>query len=135
MKDYEFEKKKLFIKIDIEGAEYEVMPDILRYAQNITGIAIEVHFSESHEQVKQVYDLLDDLKKDFVLVHVNGNNCASNIFTASNCEGNIPRVIELSYINKNLISDYRLAENQEHPSELDTADCVGDRLRFKIIAE
>ncbi|ORY63647.1 hypothetical protein LY90DRAFT_505308 [Neocallimastix californiae] len=35
--------KKILIKMDIEGAEYEVIDCILKYSKDITGIVIEIH--------------------------------------------------------------------------------------------
>lgn len=117
--------KKLFIKMDIEGAEYEVLPDILEYADNITGITFEIHFMQDHEIAKAT-SLLESLNKDFILVHKHGNNCCKSYFTNLACKGYIPRVLELSYINKNLIDHYEISSNQSAPTCLDMPNNPND---------
>lgn len=111
--------KKLFIKMDIEGAEYNAFSDIIKNKNNITGIALEIHFYDL-ENTKRALHLLRQLDKDFVLLHVHGNNSAiSSGFTTSKTIGVVPSVIELSYINKLLVKDFRISENQSHPLEID----------------
>lgn len=117
--------KKLFIKIDIEGNEYSVINDILKYSSNITGIAMELHFDNNLYQFKLAKDLINLIKKDFVLLHIHGNATARNVFTASNVQGKIPRVIELTYINKNLVTEYNISKDQKHPTILDMPSCQG----------
>ena len=118
LKNLDLEGQKLFIKMDIEGAEYNALPEILKYAQNITGMAVELHFSDGVGQVKKAVNLLSALERDFILVHIHGNNNAPK-FTTVNSEGEIPRLIELSYINKSLISNYQISADQSHPSIID----------------
>jgi len=107
--------KKILIKMDIEGAEYVVIDDILKNSNNITGIIIEIH-NRNGKNNKKVIKLLSSLENSFVLVHVHGNNsccgCKTNGFP-------IPCVIELTYINKNLISSYHISNNQKHPLPID----------------
>lgn len=107
--------KKIFVKVDIEGNEYEVFDDILKHTSNITGIAMELHFYENLQQFKAAKDLMIKLQKDFILLYVNGNAAAPKLFSASNVEGMIPRAIELIYINKNLVDKYQISEDQKHP--------------------
>ncbi len=108
----------LFIKMDIEGSEYETMPDLLRHAGDITGIVLEIHFGED-AQIPKALSLLRQLDRDFLLIHVHGNNCMSSCIETSNCIGYIPRVLELTYIHKNLVDHYELSLNQSHPTPLD----------------
>lgn len=110
--------KKIFIKMDIEGAEFEALPEILKDAKDITGITMELHFTQRKDRVSKVLTLLSMLDKEFFLVHVHGNNCCKT-FTTKNTSGAIPRVMELSYINKNLVSRADIAIDQTHPTELD----------------
>lgn len=113
--------KKLFVKMDIEGNEYGVLPDILQHASQITGLALEIHFCEN-TQIPQALNLLKMLEKDFLLVHVHGNNCCLDFFETSNALGHITRVLELSYINRQLICEYQASPDQTHPTPLDMAN-------------
>ncbi len=110
--------KKIFIKMDIEGNEYEAMPDILERAHQVTGIVLEIHFMEPG-QISQALHLMQNLDREFLLVHVHANNYCKFCFTASNAAGNISRVLELSYINRALVERYEVSSNQMHPASLD----------------
>jgi hypothetical protein len=113
--------KNVFLKMDIEGNEYDTMPDILQRASNITGIVLEIHFMEP-QQIAQALHLLEMLDKDFLLVHVHGNNHCRDGFVTTNSRGYIPRVLELSYINKLLVQSYEISSDQTHPTHLDMSN-------------
>jgi len=105
--------KKILIKMDIEGAEYEVIDDILKYSKDITGIVIEIHHIKNSMFQEKILNLLYSIDQNFILVHLHGNN--------GYCEAvyNIPNTIELSYINKNLVDYYQISSNQKHPLPID----------------
>ena len=126
--------KKLFIKMDIEGAEYDAFTEILNYSNNITGIVLEIHF-DNVSKTQKALNLLEKLNKDFVLIHVHGNNCCvKQGFTTLNARGIIPPVIELSYINKALTTNFVLSGNQKHPTSLDQPNIKGTpEASFEII--
>lgn len=113
------EDKKLFIKMDIEGGEYEVLPDILKHFQNITGIVLEIHFCDE-PSISQALALLKRLQEHFLLIHVHANNICQDCFVTTNSTGKLTRVLELSYINKNCVDTYSIALDQTHPTPLDT---------------
>lgn len=110
--------KKIFIKMDIEGNEYGTIPDILEHANQVTGIVLEIHFMEPG-QIAQALHLMQSLDRDFLLVHVHANNYCIHCFATTNARGNIPRVLELSYINRSLVERYEVSQNQMHPTSLD----------------
>ncbi len=112
--------KKIFIKMDIEGAEFEVMDDILKNAQNITGIAIEIHIPRNNPE--RALNVLSSINRHFVLVHLHGNNFSGSYFKTKYSSRSIPKVLELTYINKNLLSFYKISKNQKHPQPIDQPD-------------
>lgn len=128
--------KKLFIKIDIEGAEYMALPQILNYdVKNITGMVVEIHFIFD-DHIKNTINLLRNINKNFLLIHVHGNNYSSNFFTTKKAKGKIPRVLELTYINKLLINKYKLSNNQKHPSPIDMPNNSEEPdIQFEILAK
>jgi hypothetical protein len=116
--------QKLFVKMDIEGNEYTTMPDILRHASCITGIVLEIHFWEDSHVVSAL-QLMKAIDQNFVLIHVHGNNASLRYFVTKHALGNIPRVLELSYINRKLVHSYALSSDQSHPTCLDMPNAPG----------
>jgi hypothetical protein len=114
--------KKVFIKMDIEGAEYEAFEDIYPYSDKITGIALEVHFQRGQE-IMLLKKMIKRLNKDFYLVHLHGNNCCGASLTAHNVVGDVPRVLELTFVNKNIVSRAHVSESQNFPNAMDMPCC------------
>lgn len=123
LKKLELEKKNIFIKMDIEGAEFDAMPDILKYSSTISGVVLEIHFGPVRNNLKQANDLLAAINKDFLLVHVHGNNCDKNWLHASTNHKTIPATLELTYINKKSIKHAKRIPSQLVPNQLDMSNC------------
>ncbi|MBQ3565444.1 MAG: FkbM family methyltransferase [Alphaproteobacteria bacterium] len=109
--------KKVFIKMDIEGAEFEVLNGILDYSNNITGIVLELHISLKNAE--KALDILSSLERNFVLIHLHGNNVSLEYFKTKYAKNHIPFALELTYVNKNLLSSYEISDNQKHPKPID----------------
>lgn len=118
IKRHKLENKKIFLKMDIEGAEFDVFDDILKHSNSITGIVLEIHFMDD-DNIKKTEKLLNELNKDFLLVHVHGNNLCEYTFSARNLKNRASRAIELTYINRNIVDEYKVSNNQKHPTSLD----------------
>lgn len=116
LKMFDLQGKKVFIKMDIEEDEYTTMPDILKYSDYITGISFELHFP--CDTILEALTLLKQFEKDFVLVHVHGHN-RSDTFSVPNADGAVPKLLELSYINRKLLDRFELSSDQSHPTDLD----------------
>jgi hypothetical protein len=72
-------KNNLLLKMDIEGGEYRVIPQILEYADRIDLLAIEFHNTDPYRDVfvKQTQAIL----AHFEVIHIHGNNysgCAAD---------------------------------------------------------
>ncbi|MDR2577867.1 MAG: FkbM family methyltransferase [Chitinispirillales bacterium] len=98
----------IFLKMDIEGAEYDTLPQLVKHLDKINGIAIEVHFlaTRGGEFIK----LLDMLLEKFYIAHVHGNNYCGLV---ENTE--IPNIIEVTLINKNLITGSVAPSREKYP--------------------
>ena len=96
--------KKLFFKIDIEGAEYRILNYLIKNSNRIEGLVIEFH------NVDVNLELILNFIKEFKLklIHIHGNNWSTY------GENNIPSSIELSFakdpieIGKNVIFPHEL---------------------------
>ncbi len=134
----DLKNKKIFVKMDIEGAEYEALPEILTYSKMITGIALEIHSTNKTRDIEKVITLLSAIEKDFILVHVHGNNRVihsfNHTFLLDNVNGVVPTIVELTYINKSLVKNYQISTNQKHPSNLDMPCSKGSEdFSFEIV--
>ena len=102
IKKLHLENKKIFIKMDIEGAEYQAFEDIFNHHEQVTGIVLEIHF-ENKLRTLNALGLLRNLNKNFYLIHIHGNNCVGSEISSGKIKGSMPRVIELTFINKSLV--------------------------------
>ena len=106
---------RLFVKMDIEGAEHRVIPEMLRHADRISGIAIEFH--DCDLLWEHFITLIDRLREQFVIVHTHGNNWGPLI------EGTaIPRALEVSFAHRSLVSDAETARPNDRSYPLPTLD-------------
>lgn len=108
--------KKVFIKMDIEGGEYLAFEDILDAPQNVTGLVFELHVPKN---ATKAIKLLSNLRKDFVLLHTHIVNFPRKPFQSSAAIGKFGHLIELTYINKNLVKTFEISKNQKYPTALD----------------
>lgn len=79
--------KKVFLKVDIEGWEYRILDDLVYYADYISGLVIEFHDLDIHQE--RVVNFIN--KFSLNLCHCHANNYAGID------NKNSPIVIELSF--------------------------------------
>jgi len=137
IQDLALENKKIFIKMDIEGAEYETFSEILESSKNIPAIVMELHLGRDvPDQFNKALKLLSDLNKNFYLLNVHGNNCGWESFVTNNSKGKIPKLLELTFINKNLVTKAKISDDQSHPSKLDMPNCNHKKdFDFEVLIE
>ncbi len=76
-----------YLKLDIEGAEYALLDDIISYKNRLTGVSIEFHDVPNH--ILEINDFVSKLQMKAIGININetgGLNAAS-----------IPNVIELCF--------------------------------------
>lgn len=64
-------KKNFLIKIDIEGDEYRLLNDILKFSNQIVGVIIEFHNIDLH--INKVKKFIDEFNLKLVHTHVNNS--------------------------------------------------------------
>jgi hypothetical protein len=99
---------KIFLKIDIEGSEYRVLDDLIRYQDKITGLVIEFHNIDLH--IQKILNFVKNFKLN--LVHIHGQNPGGEDYLDSNGD---PTQIELTFSS---YSQY-ISTNPCIPSQLD----------------
>ena len=92
----------IFLKIDVEGAEYDYFEkvDMDKLASITNGIILETHWTTNDTIRERCFNIIQKINKYFILCHTHGNNMGGTYIF----EGyNIPDIFELSFINKNLV--------------------------------
>lgn len=107
--DYIFSKENLnfpvFFKIDIEGSEYRILEELIKFKKNISGIVIEFHDFDLH--IKRIIKFIENLEMDLVHIHPQNPAPVNDI--------GIPTQVELTFAkNPDKVSD-----NPRIPHELD----------------
>jgi len=91
----ETDSKNIFLKMDIEGGEYELFSTVLEHKERLTSAVIEFH--DCNSRWEQINKFLIQFRQSHELVHVHVNNCGG-----SDING-LPNVIEITLANRNLI--------------------------------
>ena len=109
LKRFGDENKKIFLKIDIDGGEYEIFKDanFIASLKNVVQLAIEFH--NVKERLSELENIITTLNKKFDLIHIHGNNWGG----AFEYNGKqVPNVLELTFITNTFLTK----------KEFDTAD-------------
>ena len=82
-------KNHIFLKIDIEGYEYEILNEIILYQERIEGIVIEFH--DVSQNLSRIIEFISQLSPYLQLAHIHGNN-----YSIKNINS-FPEAIELTF--------------------------------------
>lgn len=106
---------KIFLKMDIEGAEYTSFDTLSESNLNkFSCIVIEVHWIDREYQ--KFEKLMNKIEDKFFLVHKHDNNNGKYFIYENKL---IPNVHELTFIRKDLIGKAEVAEQRIHIECLD----------------
>lgn len=110
---------KIFLKMDIEGGEYELLAQM--DFNRCIGMIIEFH--DVNNRLVEFEKSIESLKRHFVISHFHVNNYSKYI-------NGIPNVIEITFVSKTFFVNYQsLGKKFSLPSNLD-APCnpqLGER--------
>ncbi|HEY0057400.1 MAG TPA: hypothetical protein VGB63_18770 [Pedobacter sp.] len=111
LKKYNLLDKKIMLKVDIEGAEYEVFADdsIYPYLENAVQLVLEFH--DLKNNLHQVHAIITKLKTTHTLIHIHANNHGGYFdFNGKR----VPELIELSYL-RNTYIDAAIPSQANYP--------------------
>ena len=99
-------KNKIFLKLDIEGSEWDIFPEILTNIGHFSGIAIETHLLDS--KGKNLEQMVRNFSSSgMLLVHVHPNN------NGGYCKDNyLPKLLELTFIQSTLLTKKELSKEK-----------------------
>jgi hypothetical protein len=92
----ELEENSVFIKMDIEQAEFRVLPELAEYYKYVSGMAIEFH--DLDILWPNFANLMRHLKETFVVAHLHGNNYCELIPNSKT-----PKLLEITLLKRNLV--------------------------------
>ena len=96
----------IFLKIDIEGNEYEILPEVTKHSEKIISLIIEFHDIDSNLDKIEKFIIENKFLK---LIHIHANN-----YKDINTNGN-PNDIELTFVNKNKINISNERSQKSYP--------------------
>ena len=102
LKRFGDEGKKIFLKIDIDGGEYEVLKDekFHKALDNVVQMAIEFHDADT--RLAELKSIVETINKKFTIVHFHGNNFVG-VFELAGKQ--FPRAFELTFLNNAYLKD------------------------------
>ena len=100
------ENEKIFLKIDIEGSEYEILDQIISIQDKIQGLIIEFHNVSKNLDI--IENFLKKIKDYLNLVHIHANN-----YSTKDAD-QFPEALELSISSINL-NNLDLDDVREYP--------------------
>lgn len=129
LEEFMEEYKNIFMKIDIEGHEFTLMPSLIEkgYMSNIKQLVIEIHSAGdiqmhpnyysglSHVTNNLMFTMLENINKTHTLVHLHANNACK----MQQVDGiNLPHVFELTYIRNDYV-DVKIKNEEPLPTIYD----------------
>lgn len=85
-------KEEVVLKSDIEGSEYKIIDEILKYSHRIKMLIFEFHWIDYKEEI--FLKSVKKLKEHFDIIHIHGNNHYSRLDTG------LPVILEITLLNK-----------------------------------
>ena len=104
LNQFSCKKNKVFLKLDIEGFEFELLDDIVLNKEFFTGICIEFHNLNITENYLKLSSFIKEL--DFEILNISVNEVCLT-------DGCFPSVLEISFLPK-LSNDWPLNFNEQY---------------------
>ena len=99
----------VFLKMDIEGAEYAVVPDIGSLHERINCIVAELH--RLGRKAATANRTIAQLLQHFRIVHIHGNN-----YSDYDAVNDFPDAVEITFVNKALCPEPAVPTRREYPT-------------------
>ncbi len=114
-------QSSIFLKMDIEGAEYLVIDSILKHAEKFNLLAIEFHDIEKN--LNLFNSSVQKLKEFFHILHIHGNNYSQTISEQGFTDTMELTFIEKSYCHAPVSSKYSYPiKGLDHPNKISRPD-------------
>lgn len=91
------ERHSVFLKMDIEGAEFTALNNVIENAERFNGLVVEFH--GLIEKWREFRELLAQLGGEFEIVHVHGNNNGGVEAGSA-----LPDILEVTFVHQSLVA-------------------------------
>jgi hypothetical protein len=88
--------RAVFLKMDIEGAEYDALPLLVPYLQKINAMVFEFHYLDRLGEAFE--NIVASFSERFFIAHVHANNYGGYIKNSK-----LPLTLEICFLNKDLL--------------------------------
>jgi hypothetical protein len=88
--------RAVFLKMDIEGAEYDALPLLIPYLQKINAMVFEFHYLDRLGEAFE--NIVASFSERFFIAHVHANNLGGYIKNSK-----LPLILEICFLNKDLL--------------------------------
>ncbi len=116
----------VFLKMDIEGSEYEAIADIVATAARIRCIAAEFHYLD--QRTEQFNRAMHELRREFLPVHVHGNN-----YGPYDTPNDFPATIEVCLVNRRLLPAESVLSRHAYPRAGLDFPCNPEKPDFALV--
>ncbi|MEO0342544.1 MAG: FkbM family methyltransferase [Pseudomonadota bacterium] len=114
----EWDGQDFILQMDIEGAEYDVLPNISRrLMSSFRIIVLEIHYLRRELQPKNIAafsNFIDVLTRDHQIVHLHPNNHGGDQSLATVFGIQVPRILELTLLRKDRTKQHQPIRNFPH---------------------
>jgi hypothetical protein len=100
----------VFIKMDIEGAEYAILPRLSPYFDKINGIAIEFHDLHKKNSLDAFNKATALLLDHFEIIHIHGNTVGGTVLNTL-----LPAALELTFMHKEMLPKNPAKSTAKYP--------------------
>jgi len=119
LKEFMESAKNVFMKMDIEGGEFSLIPSLFEnnYIDKVKQLVVEIH-TDSFGDKDAIFKMFENINRTHTLIHFHGNNvCDVNNF--GYFDGiPLPTVFELTYIRNDFVSE-KILNTESFPQSID----------------
>ena len=91
-----YHDRQLFLKIDIEGMEYEILDTLMTFHSQISGLAVEFHNVNADRRFQP---LVARIQQHLWISHMHVNNADGLIVDG------LPRLLEITFVSKEIVAN------------------------------
>jgi len=98
----------VLLKMDVDGAEYELVPGILSNERRINCLVVEFHRLDRNATTFD--DAIAQLLRHFRIVHIHGNN-----YAGYDAQNDFPDTVEITFVNAALMPAVSAPSRHDYP--------------------